>query len=74
MPPDSADRFLTVPARAVRSSRRYLYLVFYQEPVRRLFGPHGPYRLLELPRSLGPLKSPGPLEPLRPLKPLKQSG
>ena len=66
MPPGSTNRFLTVPVRAIRSSRRHLHLVSYQEPVRRLPGPLGP---------LGPLGPPGPpgpsglLKPSGPLKP-----
>ena len=59
MPPSSTDRFLTAPIRAVRSSRRHLYLVSYQEPVRRL------------PRPLGLLGALGALEALELLKLLK---
>ena len=50
MPPDSTDRFLTALVRAIRSSRRHLYLVFCQEPVRRLPGLLG---LLGAPGALG---------------------
>ena len=64
MPPDSTDRFLTAPVRAVRSFRRHLYLVFCQEPVRRPPGPLGP---LGAPGALGPLGLSGPSGPLRPL-------
>ena len=76
MPPDSTDRFLTAPVRAVRSSRRHLYSVFCQEPVRR------PPRLLGLLGALGAPGAPGapgpsglsgpsgPLGPSRPLGPL----
>ena len=63
MPPDSTDRFLTAPVRAVRSSRRHLYLVFCQEPVRR---PPGPLGLLG---ALGALGAPGPLGLLGPSGP-----
>ena len=58
MPPDSTDRFLTAPVRAVRSSRRHSHSVFCQEPVRRPLGPLGP---------LGALGAPGPSKPLGPL-------
>ena len=58
MPPDSTNRFLIVPIRAIRSSRRHLHLVFYQEPVRRP------------PRLPKPLKALGALEALRAPKPL----
>ena len=67
MPPDSTDRFLIAPVRAVRSSRRHLYLVFCQEPVRRppgLLGPLGALGALRpsgAPGLLGPLKLLGPL-------------
>ena len=74
MPPDSADRSLTVPIRAVRSFRKHLYLISCQEPVRRplrLYGLHGPLGSLG---SLGPLGFLGPLRPLGPLGPLGQSG
>ena len=54
MPPDSTDRFLTAPVRAVRSSRRHSHLVSCQEPVRRPPGPPGP------PGPLGPPGPPGP--------------
>ena len=63
MPPDSTDRFLIAPIRAIRSSRRYLYLVFYQEPVRR------PPRLLGLLEALGAPRAPGPLGLSGPSKP-----
>ena len=64
MPPDSTDRFLIAPVRAVRSFKRHSYLISYQEPIRR------PPRLLKL---LGALKASGaprlsgPLGPLGPL-------
>ena len=64
MPPDSTDRFLIAPVRAVRSSRKHLYLVFYQEPVRRPPGLLGP---LKVPEALGLLGLSEPSEPLRPL-------
>ena len=35
IPPNSTSRFLIAPVRAVRSFRRHLHLIFYQEPVRR---------------------------------------
>ena len=65
MPPNSTDRFLTAPVRAVKSSRRHSHLASCQEPVRRPPGPPG------LPGPLGP---PGPSGPLGPLGPLVQSG
>ena len=64
MPPDSTDRFLTAPIRAVRSSRRHSHLVSCQEPVRR---PPGPLGTLG---ALGALGLSGPSGPLRPLGPL----
>ena len=66
MPPDSTNRFLTAPVRAVRSFRRHLYSVSCQEPVRRppgllgllgllgVLGALGALRLLRLLRLLGP--------------------
>ena len=57
MPPDSTDKFLIVPVRAVRSFRRYLHSTSCQEPARRLFKlprPPRPFRTLRL------LKPPGP--------------
>jgi len=42
MPPDSTDRFLTAPVRAVRSSRRHSHSASCQELVRRSLGPPGP--------------------------------
>ena len=74
MPPNSPNRFLTAPVRAVRSSRRHLYLVSCQEPVRRLLGPYRLYRPLGSLGSLGPLGPLGPLRPLGPLGPLGQLG
>ena len=68
MPPDSTNRFLTAPIRAIRSSRRYLHLASCQEPIRRPFG------LLKPPRPPGPLRTPGLLGPLGPLGPLGLSG
>ena len=68
MPPNSTDRFLIAPVRAIKSFRRHLHLVFYQEPVRRppgLLGPLG---------ALGAPGAPGPSRSLRPLRPLKPSG
>ena len=53
MPPGSTDRFLIVPVRAVRSSRRHLHSVSCQEPVRR------PPGLLGLLGALGALGAPG---------------
>jgi len=58
MPSNSTDRFLIAPIRAVKSSRRHLYLASYQEPIRRSPGLYGPY---------GPYGPPGPLGPLGPL-------
>ena len=69
MPPDSTDRFLTAPIRAVRSSRRHLHSTSCQEPVRRspgLYGPHGPLGPPGPPGPLGPLGPPGPSGPLGP--------
>ena len=37
MPPDITGRFLIAPVRAIRSFRRHLHLVSYQEPVRSLY-------------------------------------
>jgi len=57
MPPNSTNRFLTAPIRAVRSSRRHSHSASCQEPVRRspeLYGLYGPY---------GPLGPPGPPGP-----------
>ena len=54
MPPDSTDRFLTAPVRAVRSSRRHSHSVSCQEPVRRLPGPPGPLGALGAPGAPGP--------------------
>ena len=76
MPPNSTDRFLTAPVRAVRSFRRYLYSASCQEPARRLLGllglprPPGPFgisRILGLLGLLGPLKPSGPQGSLRQL-------
>ena len=67
MPLSSTNRFLTAPVRAIRSFRRHSYLVFCQEPVRRLPGLLGP------PKALGALGAPGPsglLGLLRPSGPL----
>ena len=50
------------PVRAIRSSKRHLYLVFYQEPVRR---PPRPLELLEVLEVLG---APRPSRLLRLLK------
>jgi hypothetical protein len=55
MPPDSTDRLLTAPVRAVRISRRPSYSVSCQEPVRSVPGPYG------LLGPLGPLGPPGQL-------------
>jgi hypothetical protein len=61
MPPDSTNRLLTAPVRAVRISRRPLYSASCQEPVRRPLGPPGPPGLLVPLGPLGPLGPPGPL-------------
>ena len=58
MPPDSTDRFLIAPVRAVRSSRRHSHLVSCQEPVRR------PPRPLGLLGALGAPGAPGASGPL----------
>jgi len=42
IPPDSTDRLLTAPVRAVRISRRHSHSASCQEPVRRPLGPLGP--------------------------------
>ena len=60
MPPDSTDRFLTAPIRAVRSFRKHSHSVSCQKPVRR------PPRLL---KPLGALGAPGPSGLLRPSGP-----
>ena len=67
MPPNSTNRFLIAPVRAVRSSRRYLYLVFCQEPVRRPPGLLGLLRALEVLGLLGLLGLLRLSELLRPL-------
>ena len=67
MPPDSTDRFLTAPVRAVRSSRRHLHSVSCQEPVRRppgLLGPLGAPGAPGAPGLSGLLGPSGPSEPL----------
>ena len=64
MPPDSTDRFLTAPVRAVRSSGRHLHSVSCQEPVRRPPGPLGPPGA---PGALGPSGLSGPSGPSGPL-------
>ena len=69
MPPDSTDRFLIAPVRAVRSFRRYLHLAFCQEPARRPLGPPRPSRP---PGPLGILGLLGPLGPLGPQGSLRQ--
>ena len=66
MPPSSTDMFLTAPVRAIRSSKRHLYSVFYQEPVRRPLRPLGLLGALRAPGAPGLLKL---LKPLKPLKP-----
>ena len=63
MPPDSTDRFLIAPVRAVRSSRRHSHLVSCQEPVRRPPRPLGPLGALGAPGVLGLLGLSGPSEP-----------
>ena len=66
MPPDSTDRFLTAPVRAVRSSRRHSHSVSCQEPVRRPPGPPGPLGALGAPGALGPSGPSGPSKPSGP--------
>ena len=68
MPPNSTDRFLTAPIRAIRSSRKHLYLVFCQEPIRR---PPGLLGLLEALKALEPSGALGLLKLLKPSKPLE---
>ena len=67
MPPDSTDRFLTAPVRAVRSSRRHSHSVSCQEPVRRPPGPPGPPGAPGAPGAPGPSGLSGPSEPSGPL-------
>ena len=67
--PDSTDRFLIAPVRAVRSSKRHSHSVSCQEPVRRpprLLGPSGPLGALKAPEAPGPLGPSGLLGPLKP--------
>jgi len=66
MPPNSTDRFLTAPIRAVRSSRRHSHSASCQEPVRRLPGPHGPHGPPGPPGPPGPLVLSGPSGPSGP--------
>ena len=61
MPLNSTGWFLIASIRAVRSSRRHLYLASYQEPIRRLSRP------LEAPGAPGPSELSGPSGPLKPL-------
>ena len=73
MPPDSTDRFLTAPVRAVRSSKRHSHLVSCQEPVRRPPGPPGPPGAPGAPGPSGALGPSGPsglLGPSGPSEPL----
>ena len=77
MPLDSLNKFLTAPVRAVRSFRRHLHSVSYQEPIRRplgLYGLHRPPGSLRFLGPLGPLRPLGPLKPLGPLGPLGPPG
>ena len=67
MPPDSTDRFLTAPVRAVRSFRRHSHSVSCQEPVRRPPGPLGP---LGAPGALGAPGLSGLSGPSKPSGPL----
>ena len=71
MPPNSTDRFLTAPVRAVRSFRRHSHLVSCQEPVRRLPGLLGLLKALGALGALGLSKALGPSGLSRPSKPLK---
>ena len=69
MPPDSTDRFLTAPVRAVRSSKKHLHLASCQRPARRLLKlpkPPRPPRPPGLSKTLGPLGPPEPPGPLGP--------
>ncbi len=68
MPPDSTDRLLTAPVKAIRISRRHSHSASCQEPVRRSLGPPGP------PGPLGPPGPPGPPGPLGPPGPPGQLG
>ena len=70
MPPNSTDRFLIAPVRAVRSSRRHSHSISCQEPVRRPPRPPGPLGALEAPGPSGPLRLLGLSGLLRLLKPL----
>jgi len=42
IPPNSTNRLLTAPVRAIRISRRHSHSVSYQESVRRPLRPPGP--------------------------------
>jgi hypothetical protein len=61
MPPDSTNRLLTAPIRAIRISRRPSHSASCQEPVRRPPGPPGPPGPPVPPGPLGPPGPPGPL-------------
>ena len=77
MPSSSTDRFLTVPVRAARSSRRHLHSVSCQEPARSLLGAcmsPGPSGTLGPPGPPGPSGPSGPSGQLVQLVQLGQSG
>ena len=70
MPPNSTDRFLIVPVKAIRSSRKYSHLVFCQEPIRRPLRPLGLLGALKAPKALKLLGPLGPSKLSRPSRPL----
>ena len=67
MPPDSINRFLIAPIRAIRSFRRHLYLISCQEPIRRLL------RLLRPPGAPKPSGPSGLLKQVYTSKSVKES-
>ena len=71
MPPNSTDRFLTVPIRAVKSFKKHLHLASCQEPIRRPFRLPRPLRLSRTPGPPKPLKLSGQLGQLKQLRQLE---
>ena len=55
LPPNSTDRLLTAPVKAVRISRRHLHSASCQDPVRKPLGLLGPLGPLGLSGQLGQL-------------------